>query len=73
MKVEVQSEALDTLKAMVETLQQERDELLEMAKKCRAEFAGLPRSLGYDFDYMRDLDFLIAKCTAKSEIMEKKQ
>jgi hypothetical protein len=38
-------------------------ELLDALVKARAELAGLPRSLGYEFTHLREIDAAIAKAT----------
>ena len=42
-------------------LEKQRDELLLALKKARAEFDGLPRSLGYEFTHLPDIDAVIKK------------
>ena len=71
MKILVEESALESLKAMVEQLQSERDELLDIVKKSRTfvAFAYSKKIVGADcVGY--DIDAIIAKCTAKPEVLE---
>jgi hypothetical protein len=42
-----------------ERLIAQRDQLLKVLKKARAEFDGLPRSIGYDFTHLPEIDAAI--------------
>ena len=47
--------------AELRRLYEENQAMLDALKKARAEFAGLPRSLGYEFDHIKAIDAAIAK------------
>ena len=70
MKIEVESEALDSLKAMVQRLQTERDELLEALQKAQYDINWMLNNEqllnGFVFDYIENT---IAKCTKEPEVM----
>ena len=40
-------------------------ELVDALKRCHAELAGLPKSLGYEYTHLRDTGALIAKAEAQ--------
>ena len=42
-------------------------ELLEALKMARAELAGLPRSLGYDFTHLPKIDAVIARYSGRDD------
>ena len=76
MKIQIEESALDSLKAMAQQLQDERDFLLD-ACKALVDWYGL-RNTGSD--ELRDAIYqpneiafameIIAKCTAKPEVLE---
>lgn len=68
MKIEIESEALDTLKAMCEQLQSERDELLEVLKMYRVQ-KPIDEVIVYADECASKADELIAKCTKEPELM----
>lgn len=80
MKIEVESEALDTLKAMAQRLQEERDELLGALQEVLAteRFSNRPPETVMQahekLDRIRKAairaDAIIAKCTAEPKVME---
>lgn len=69
MKIEVESEALDTLKAMAQRLQQERDELLDTLKLMKFD---IEQNIQYydELSSYRLSQRAIAKCTAEQPVSD---
>ena len=56
-----QAQQIQELEDKVSKLDEANQAMLEALKKAKAEFAGLPRSLGYEFDHIEAIDAAIAK------------
>lgn len=63
MKITIESEALDKLKAMAQKLQDERDELLDVVKDALCWGDLLPEQL------VEKLGAIVDKCTSKPEVL----
>ena len=81
MKIQIEESALDSLKAMAQQLQDERDELLQMAHNLCVSVntvaycydrrpVNFAVALSQATDESKKLDRFIAKCTAKPEVLE---
>lgn len=75
MKIEVESEAFDSIKRMAQQLQEERDELLNCLQNLHATVWGeCPSLLNEDSGGNSSLDMqiidIIAKCTAEPKVMK---
>lgn len=67
MRIEVESEALDSLKAMAQRLQTERDDLLAFANEYLQAWDD---GMGGDSYLRRIAESVVSKCTAKPEVLE---
>lgn len=61
-QITIESEALDSLKAMAQQLQDERDELLRCLKRAIDEYDSCT-------DWKVDAKDIVKQCTAKPEIL----
>lgn len=77
-RITIEETALDAIAAMGKRLQEERDELLEVAKKANKFLANLAKTGGnWTADEWSEVQYplydAIAKCTAEPDILEGKQ
>lgn len=70
MKITIESEALDSLKAMAQRLQTERDELLAICIEVDEDYAQARYAEDLQFKWVDGMQKLIAKCTKEPEVFE---